>query len=153
MPCGEKCASLVRGKLPSAYAWCEPVLFTRVEQSENIIMEGMYPMHAIREAEHWFSSSPWSQSVQHLLFPIYRKGLQMWLKNDFFWMSDRAVPTEKARYSRKKCSLSHIILVGNKRTKKTLELFSGSWANLKSELLWTENTLENFVVMTIWANS
>lgn len=119
------------------------------------VIFGLSPLGLLQQnsINLWFSSSPWSQSVQHLLFPIYRKGLQMWLKNDFFWMSDRAVPTEKARYSRKKCSLSHIILVGNKRTKKTLELFSGSWANLKSELLWTENTLENFVVMTIWANS
>lgn len=39
-------------------------------------------------------------------------------------MSDRVVPTEKGRHSRKKCSLRHIILVGNKCTEKTLELFS-----------------------------
>lgn len=96
IPCGEECASMDRGILPSAYAWCEPVLFTSAEQSENIIMEGMHRMLAIKEAEPWFSSSPWSQSVQHLLFPIYRKGLPMWLKNDFFWMSDTTVPTEKA---------------------------------------------------------
>lgn len=50
LPCGEECASLDRGKLPSAYAWCEAVLFTSAEQSENIIMEGMHPMLAVREA-------------------------------------------------------------------------------------------------------
>lgn len=50
LPCGEECASLDRGKLPSAYAWCEAVLFTSAEQSENIIMEGMHLMLAVREA-------------------------------------------------------------------------------------------------------
>lgn len=41
----------VGGMLPSVYAWCEPVLFTSAEQSENIIIEGMYPTVAVREAK------------------------------------------------------------------------------------------------------
>lgn len=51
IPRGEECVSSVGGRLPSVYAWCEPVLFTSAEQSENVIMEGMYPMAALREAE------------------------------------------------------------------------------------------------------
>lgn len=51
MPRGEECVSLSRGRLPSEYAWCEQVLFTSAEQSENIIMEEMCPMVARREAE------------------------------------------------------------------------------------------------------
>lgn len=48
-------------------------------------------------------------------------------------MSDRTVPTEKAGTVKKKSSLRHIILVENKFTKKTPELFSESWSNLKHE--------------------
>lgn len=51
MPRGEECVSSCRGRLPSDNAWCELVLFTNAEQSENIIMEKMYPMVAKREAE------------------------------------------------------------------------------------------------------
>lgn len=137
MPCGEEWMFPVGARLPSVNASCEPVLFTSAEQSENIIMEGMYPMVSIRDAEPWLFPSPWSQSLQWLLFPNYRKTLQMWLKKWFCWVSDRTVPTEKADMVKR-----HIILVEKKFTPKTLESYSESWTNLKPESPWAENTLE-----------
>lgn len=51
MQYGEESITSAGGRPPSIYAWCELVLFTSAEQSENIIMEGMYPMVSVREAE------------------------------------------------------------------------------------------------------
>lgn len=95
MPRGEECASLDRGRLPSVYAWCEPVLFTSAEQSENIIMEGMHLCYKRGRALIFFftlkSISPTSA------IPHHQEGITNVIKNDFyFWMSDRTVPTEKA---------------------------------------------------------
>ena len=51
MQYGEEYIISAAGRPPSIYAWCELVFFTIVEQSANTIMEGMYPMVSVREAE------------------------------------------------------------------------------------------------------
>lgn len=137
MPCGEECVLPVGARLPSIYASCERVLFTSAEQSENIIMEGMYPMVSIREAEPWFFSFTLKSITPVTAIPQLLEDIANVIKKWFCWMSDRTVPTEKAGMVKR-----HIVLVEKKFTPKTLESHSESWTNLKPESPWTENVLE-----------